>query len=106
MPDQERIQVLTRIGRESIIKAGTYDMSAVRKIDSDHIHENDEEQAESGAEFNDGAESGAESDAVAAAGFGDNDSDSNAEAMAEAILRSNFRAGISQSEVDDILKNL
>lgn len=106
MPDQERIQVLTRIGRESIIKAGTYDMSAVRKIDSDHIHENDEEQAESGAEFNDGAENGAESDAVAAAGFGGNGPDSDAEAMAEAILRSNFRAGISQSEVDDILKNL
>ncbi len=87
MADQERLQILTRLGRETIIKRGTYDVSDVRKIDPDHIH-GDEETGEKELQAENSGE------------------DMSDEELAAAILQSNFRTGMSQSEVDKLLSGL
>ena len=42
--EKERQQVLARLGRETIIKNGTYDIDPVRHIDPDHPERNESER--------------------------------------------------------------
>lgn len=80
-PEEKRMKILTRLGRETIIKSGTYDMDKARTIIQDHpfykkIEEKEQEPEE------------------------------NAEAAAVAIMQNNFKSGLSQAEVDAILNGL
>ena len=91
--DKERMEMLARLGRETIIKYGTYDVDEVRKIDPDHPEKNEEERLERERR-------------AAAQANGEPISDEDASALAEEILATNFRVGMSQSEVDSYLDKM
>ncbi len=85
--EKERLQVLARLGRETIIKNGTYDVDQARKIDPDHPERN-------------------ENETVPADVSQEPISDEDASALAEQILSSNFKVGMSQSDVDAFLNGM
>lgn len=85
--ERERVQVLARLGRETIIKNGTYDLDQARKIDPDHPERN-------------------ENETVPADVSQEPISDEDASALAEQILSSNFKVGMSQSDVDAFLNGM
>jgi hypothetical protein len=90
--ERERREVLARLGRETIIKYGTYDLDDVRKIDPDHPERKPEEQQAP--------------DAPEAAESMEPISDEDASALADQILASNFKVGMSQSEVDSFMNGM
>lgn len=85
--ERERLQILARLGRETIIKNGTYDLDQARKIDPDHPERN-------------------ENETVPADVSQEPISDEDASALAEQILSSNFKVGMSQSDVDAFLNGM
>ncbi|MBR4168950.1 MAG: hypothetical protein IKR47_04395 [Lachnospiraceae bacterium] len=85
--ERERLQILARLGRETIIKNGTYDVDQARKIDPDHPERN-------------------ENETVPADVSQEPISDEDASALAEQILSSNFKVGMSQSDVDAFLNGM
>lgn len=85
--ERERLQILARLGRETIIKNGTYDVDQARKIDPDHPERN-------------------ENETVPADVSQEPISDEDASALAEQILSSNFKVGMSQSDVDVFLNGM
>ena len=85
--ERERLQILARLGRETIIKNGTYDVDQARKIDPDHPERNENEP-------------------VPADVSQEPISDEDASALAEQILSSNFKVGMSQSDVDAFLNGM
>ncbi|MCR4683933.1 MAG: hypothetical protein K5649_00540 [Lachnospiraceae bacterium] len=85
--ERERLQILARLGRETIIKNGTYDVDQARKIDPDHPERN-------------------ENETVPADVSREPISDEDASALAEQILSSNFKVGMSQSDVDAFLNGM
>ncbi|MBO4266596.1 MAG: hypothetical protein J5910_05340 [Lachnospiraceae bacterium] len=93
-PEEERIQYLSRVGREKIFKHGTYTVVKERPITQDHpfyavrqpVEEARPEPAAAPA-----AEPASEPDAAALAGQ---------------ILSSNFKVGLSQEEVDALLNGM
>ncbi len=108
--DKERLQMLARLGRETIIKYGTYDVDDVRKIDSDHPEKYEEErrlereqrEAEERAE----EEQVAQAKAAEAQAAAEPISEEDASSLAEQILSSNFKVGMSQSDVDAFLNGM
>ena len=90
--ERERLQILARLGRETIIKNGTYDVDQTRKIDPDHPERNETEQPVKESEAAPAAEEPI--------------SDEDASALAEQILSSNFKVGMSQSDVDAFLNDM
>lgn len=134
--DEERVLYLTRLGHEKIIKRGTYDMRNYRPITQNHpfyayktiaesevyfrekAREDEEETMESSESPVVGMESEAvesldamtnAADTVNAAGAANTEASGegvNADALADEILSSNFKVGMSQSEVDEFLKGL
>ena len=85
--ERERLQILARLGRETIVKNGTYDVDQARKIDPDHPERN-------------------ENETVPADVSQEPISDEDASALAEQILSSNFKVGMSQSDVDAFLNGM
>ena len=141
-PEEERVLYLTRVGKETIIKWGTYDVKNVRPITQDHPfyeyksiaegeaylrkHASGEDKIDQNSKdslgeidttlmpaddnsdaFDEAQKSSAGSlggtSGAAAAASAEND---NPDALADEILSSNFKVGMSQSEVDDFLKEL
>lgn len=106
-PEEERIKLLTRLGRETIIKYGTYEMDKAKLIYQDHpfyakpepVSEPEPEQPESNYVQSDAFNT---PEPIPAAPV----SDDEAAAMAAQITGSNFKAGLSQEEVDAILNGL
>lgn len=91
--------MLARLGRETIIKNGTYDVKKIRRIDSDHPENYEKDRLESLEEE--------EAAAPAPEPVPDEPvSDEDAEALAAQILSSNFKVGMSQNDVDDFLKGM
>lgn len=133
--DEERVLYLSRLGHEKIIKYGTYDVKNARPITQNHPFYEYKSMAEGEAylravanrgEDDDGpieldVHSDAE-DTALSAGIGvetevqENEppaqessppaEDADPDALASEILSSNFKVGMSQSEVDDFLKGL
>lgn len=85
--ERERLQILARLGRETIIKNGTYDVDQARKIDPDHPERNENETFPADVSQ-------------------EPISDEDASALAEQILSSNFKVGMSQSDVDAFLNGM
>ena len=93
-PEEERIQYLSRVGREKIFKHGTYTVTKERPITQDHpfyavrqpVEEAPPEPAPAAP-----PEPAPEPDAAALAGQ---------------ILSSNFKVGLSQEEVDALLNGM
>lgn len=128
--DEERVLYLTRLGHEKIIKRGTYDMRNYRPITQNHpfyayktiaesevyFREKAREDEEEAMESSESLVAGMESEAVESLDAMANAADSvnaeapevgeNADALADEILSSNFKVGMSQSEVDEFLKGL
>lgn len=131
--EEERVLYLSRLGHEKIIKRGTYDVRDFRPITQDHpfyayktIAESEEyfkevekkkqedmdDQSSQGEQFDVTSEPlTAEENLPDASDFSDSQSEVNAssenpDALADEILSSNFKVGMSQSEVDDFLKEL
>ena len=96
--EKERQQVLARLGRETIIKNGTYDIDPVRHIDPDHPERNESERLAETARHEGGSAGPEVPDEPI--------SDEDASALAEEILATNFRVGMSQSEVDSYLDKM
>jgi len=94
--DKERMEMLARLGRETIIKYGTYDIDEVRKIDPDHPERHEEEKRRE-SEQEEAIKEEASSEPI---------SDEDASALAEQILSSNFKVGMSQSDVDAFLNGM
>lgn len=140
-PEEERVLYLTRVGREKIIKRGTYDVRNARPITQNHpfyeyktLEEGEaylkaaargEEEDDSPqdfalgprSEYASGPDSETVADVMASAetennfsgggtSVADDVTEANADDLASEILSSNFKVGMSQSEVDDFLKGL
>ena len=97
--DRERMEMLARLGRETIIKNGTYDVNAVRKIDSDHPERYEEERLAEQERLEEEAKVREEASQEPI-------SDEDASALADQILSSNFKVGMSQSDVDAFLNGM
>ncbi|MCR5267814.1 MAG: hypothetical protein K6E16_04810 [Lachnospiraceae bacterium] len=95
--ERERMQVLARLGRETIIKNGTYDVDDTRKIDSDHPERYEKERAQ---------EEEAEPAPATPAVPDEPISDEDASTLAAQILSTNFKVGMSQSDVDSFLNGM
>lgn len=95
--EQERLQILSRLGRETIIKNGTYDLMKQRRIDPDHPERNAEDKVYS---YEPGKSQPAEPAAAEPV------SEEDASALAEQILSNNFKVGMSQSDVDSFLNGM
>lgn len=105
--DKERQLVLARLGRETIIKNGTYDVDDVRHIDPDHPERNEEERLAEIAR-REAQATEAEEPAVPEGPVVPDEplSEEDASALAEQILASNFKVGMSQSEVDSFMSGM
>ncbi len=93
-PEEERIQYLSRVGREKIFKHGTYTVVKERQITQDHpFYAIREPEPEAGPEPKavPAPEAAAEPDPAQLAGQ---------------ILSSNFKVGLSQEEVDALLNGM
>lgn len=102
--EKERQLVLARLGRETIIKNGTYDVDHTRHIDPDHPERNEEERLAEIAR----REAQADDPAVSALPDVPDEplSEEDASVLAEQILASNFKVGMSQEEVDSFLNGM
>ncbi len=112
--NNERMLVLARLGRETIIKNGTYDVKKTRRIDSDHPENYERDRLES-LEEDEAAMQPAQTEPVPepvsdeappAPAVEEPVAEEDAEALAAQILSSNFKVGMSQSDVDDFLKGM
>lgn len=100
-PEEERIRLLTRLGRETIIKYGTYDMDKARVIYQEHpFYAKPEIPEEIQEEIMPVDYS--EPEPVSEEPM----SDVDAAALASQIAGSNFKVGLSQEEVDAILSGM
>lgn len=128
--DEERVLYLSRLGHEKIIKRGTYDIRNFRPITQDHPFYAYKTIAESEEYFKEVARREQEDsdepieqlqapsdNALVADDFSQANiatdvlaesytASDNPDALADEILSSNFKVGMSQSEVDDFLKTL
>ena len=95
-PEEERIKLLTRLGRETIIKYGTYDMDKSKLIYQEHPFYKKPEPVE-----NEETSVG-EPEGVPAEPEGPM-SDEEAAALASQITGNNFKVGLTQEEVDALL---
>lgn len=87
----ERILLLSRLGSETIIKRGTYDIDKERPIIQDHpfyAHDNIEDASKA---TNESATLPSEEEAAE---------------LASQILSNNFKTGMSQSDVDKYLSQM
>lgn len=94
--DEEEIKILklTRLGREKVIKRGTYDIEKVKQIHPDHpFYAKTEEEPEVECEAN--------SEEVTQPAQEPSEED-----LLSQIMSSNFKVGMSQSEVDDFLSGM
>ena len=92
-PDEARIKLLTRLGKETVIKRGTYEMDKAKTIIQDHPFYKQPDGV--------GNES-----YVASETTGGDISDNDAAALASQIIGNNFKTGLSQDEVDAILNGM
>ena len=114
-PEEERIQYLSRVGREKIFKHGTYTVVKERQITQDHpFYAIREPEPEAGPEPETVP---APYSVISPKGFASilwKDSKRAPEAAAEPdpaqlagqILSSNFKVGLSQEEVDALLNGM
>lgn len=94
MTDEElNILRLTRIGKEKVIKYGTYDLDTPRTIIQDHP-------------FYAKPEPDAQIESPTANAAPDITDEANADALASQIISSNFKVGLSQEEVDALLNGM
>ena len=104
-PEEERIKLLTRLGRETIIKYGTYDMDKSRLIYQEHPFyakpepekEEEPETVNSDMGYNEMPAGPAMEEPM---------NDADAAALASQIAGSNFKVGLSQEEVDALLNGM
>lgn len=104
MTEDERILMLARIGREKVIKFGTYDMREARQIYQEHpfyVRPEDIEPKSEGMIEEDVVNSMPEAGSPAEEAVPMSDED-----LANQIISANFKTGMSQAEVDDFLKTL
>ncbi|MBO4902867.1 MAG: hypothetical protein J5518_08755 [Lachnospiraceae bacterium] len=104
--EKERLQILSRLGRETIIKNGTYDVQKARRIDPDHPEKNDEDRIPYDMTEDSTQESGDNGPVNAEPVNNEPVSDEDASALAEQILSNNFKVGMSQSDVDSFLNGM
>ena len=97
--EERRILTLTRIGREKVIKYGTYDMSKARAITQDHPFYAHRDDIDEHGNFIEDTQKNASvrSEPI---------SEEDASDLASSILHDNFKSGMSQDEVDEMLKGL
>lgn len=92
-PEEERIKLLTRLGRETVIKRGTYEMDKAKTIIQDHpFYKRPEESDDTTVEDT-------------AVDYGE-PSEMDAAALASQIIGNNFKSGLSQEEVDALLNGM
>ena len=93
-PEEERIQYLSRVGREKIFKHGTYTVTKERPITQDHPFYAVRQPVEEAPPE------------PAPAAPPEPAPDPDAAALAGQILSSNFKVGLSQEEVDALLNGM
>ena len=103
MDEEElRILTLTRVGREKVIKYGTYDMTKARAITQDHPFYAKRDDIDEHGNFIEDTNANSSNVQENAEPISDEDASS----LAESILHDNFKSGMSQSEVDEMLNGL
>lgn len=96
---EERLQVLSRLGRETIIKNGTYDIEKPREITPD-----DPEKGRSTIRST--LKKYEKEETQSAAPPQEPMSDEDVSDLASQIISSNFKTGMSQAEVDAFMSTL
>ena len=104
-PEEERVRYLARIGREKIIKYGTYTVEKERPITQDHpFFVKREDPGPIQPAFMTGQVNDARQQPEAPAPEPDPVDDPAA--LASQIMSSNFKVGLSQEEVDALLNGM
>lgn len=107
---EERIKLLSRLGRETVIKYGTYDMNNTRPIIQDHpyyqqpqfIPQQEQPYQEPSQEIYENEASYEAEPSISNALV----SEDEAAALAAQILGNNFKSGMSQADVDAFLSGI
>lgn len=97
--NEEKLQVLSRLGRETIIKNGTYDIEKAREIDPDNPEKGRSTIRSTLMKYED-------EPSKIAAPIPEKLSDEDASDLAAQIIASNFRTGMSQAEVDAFMNSM
>lgn len=101
-PEEERIQYLSRVGREKIFKHGTYTVTKERPITQDHPFYAVRQPVEEAPP----EPTPAAPPEPAPAAPPEPAPEPDAAALAGQILSSNFKVGLSQEEVDALLNGM
>lgn len=93
--NEEKLLVLSRLGRETIIKNGTYEIEEAREIDPDNP-EKGRSTIRSNLQKYENPEKVTNTET----------SEESASDLAAQIIASNFRTGMSQAEVDAFMNSM
>lgn len=99
--NEERLLVLSRLGRETIIKNGTYDIERAREIDPDNPEKGRTTSLSTLRKYEQTAQK-----EPAPAPISEPTTEEEASDLAAEILASNFKTGMTQEEVDAFLKQI
>lgn len=113
-PEEEKIYKLTRIGKETIIKNGTYEMYKARAIVQDHpfydMNKVDSNALTHSALTDQGLKGDSSKEStetiLEAADVLDSAPPMSDDEIASSIISSNFKVGLTQEEVDALLGTL
>lgn len=101
--NEERLLVLSRLGRETIIKNGTYDIECAREITPDDPEKGRSTSLSTLRKYEENPQASTSAAPVSTAPV----TEAEASNLADQILATNFKTGgLSQAEVDVLLKQL